>query len=221
MKPALLALVFAFAAVPARADFRLRDDAQLWAPVFLNAPAPAPWKALLEVNPRVRGDFRRLNHLLVRPWLGADVGGGRTLHAGYAWIRNEGLSDEQRVWEQLTQVLTLGHQRLTLRGRLEQRFIQRDPETALRGRFMVRGDHKLRWASGQWYAAAYSETFVNLNDSRLTRSGFDQHRFFLGLGRGGLGPARVEAGYQHWYQQRKSGRDSTTHVLLINTYLGG
>lgn len=210
-----------FLAAPAGAATTLEDDAMLWAPVFATFERLAGPTATLEVNPRVRGDMRRLTQLLVRPWLGYRLDGGWTLHAGYGWIRNDSgraIDEEHRAWQQATKVWQPGPVRLTARARLEQRFLDRDPETGHRARLMLRAERRL--GTGPCYWALFSETFQNLDATRRTRSGFDQHRAFAGLGLDRGGPVRVEAGYQNVHRRFAStGAYDNLHVLLANTYL--
>lgn len=222
MKKLLLLTVLALLASAARADTTLKDDAAVWTPVFVQGPLKGPVLGYFEVNPRARGDFEVLSTLILRPALGVKLGEGLTAHAGYAWIRSDSgtrVTEEHRAWQQGQKVWTRDPAKYTLRARLEQRFLETDPETALRGRGLVRGDWKLP-GSERWYALLSSETFVNLNTTRITRQGFEQHRAFVGLGYDYEAPVRIEAGYQNQYLQYKSGRQNIVHVLLVNTYFG-
>ena len=69
--------------------FSLEEDAQIWTPLFINAPARGRLVGLLELQPRVRGEFGRLTTAIVRPWIGWRVGPATFLHAGYGWIRSD------------------------------------------------------------------------------------------------------------------------------------
>lgn len=212
------ALAAMVTAAEARA-FAPEEDAQVWAPTFVNLPAKDGWVGLLEVNPRARGDFERLSQLIVRPWVGRRLAPGAFVHAGYGWVRGDAarVTSDHLVWQQaqMTRSPAKGWT-ATGRARLEQRFLDGARGTAWRARAQVRGERAL---ARRLYAAAYSETFVHLNTvPGGPKAGFDQHRGFIGLGRDGE-RAKIEFGYQH-FKQRVPGRpDRVLHCLLLNSFL--
>ncbi len=198
----------------------LQDDAQVWAPAFVNLPSQGRLVGLLELQPRVRGDFRRISTAIVRPWIGWRLAPGAFLHAGYGWIRSDtaNVTTEHRAWQQLQRTVSpTPNWRLTARARLEQRWLQNVPETAWRARVQLRAERVL--GSGPRYAVAYNEGFAHLNSpARGPRAGFDQNRIFLGMGRDGS-RAKVEAGYQHVWLRRYGTRDAHIHCIVLNTFL--
>lgn len=215
----ITAVLVLLAAGPARA-FELKDDAQLWTPAFINAPARGRLVGLLELQPRVRGDFQRLSTGIVRPWIGWRLAPATFVHAGYGWIRSDAarVTTEHRAWQQLQASMSpASGWTVTGRARLEQRFLEAIPETSWRARAMLRVERAL--SGGPKYAVAYNESFVNLNSpDRGPRSGFDQNRAFLGIGRDGP-RAKVEGGYQHVWLRRPGARDAHVHCLVVNSWL--
>lgn len=207
------------AAGSARA-FDLKDDAQLWTPVFLNAPAQGRLVGLLELQPRVRGDFEKLGTAIVRPWIGWRLAPATFVHAGYGWIRSDAarVTIEHRIWQQFQRSLSPAPGwTLTGRARLEQRMLEAVPQTAWRARALVRAERAL--SGGPRYAVAYNESFVHLNSpDRGPRAGFDQNRIFLGLGRDGP-RAKMEGGYQHVWLRRPGAKDTHIHCVVINAFL--
>lgn len=205
-------------AVPARGG-TLEEELQVWTPIFLEASGPGRLSGTMEVNPRLRGDFRRLSQLLLRPSLGWRAGEGLTLHAGYGWIRTHAAAvfGEHRAWQQLLWQRPRRGTLLAARARVEQRFIEGVPETAHRGRLLARADRRLR--GGPWYVAASGKGFLHLNTAAGgPRQGADQTRLFLGLGRRAGPTLRAEGGYQHWWLRRPGREDAVFHVLAVNTY---
>jgi hypothetical protein len=216
VRTVLLAAVLAALACPARAAFRSTEDLHYWAPTFLHAPPRGPFSALLELNPRARGDLGRLDHLIVRPWLGWSASKALTLHAGYGWVRNDlgRVSEEHRAWQQATLTAPAAGSTLTGRARLEQRWLEGVAGPSWRGRLLARAE---RPVSGLWYAAASDEVFVHLaSGPRGPVEGLDQNRLYAGIGRG-TAKRRVELGYQHWWLARPGRAPLIRHVLVLTT----
>lgn len=213
---ALLALL----AAPNAMALDLETDAELWAPTFIQAPVKEGWTGMLEVNPRFRGDLDRANSLILRPWIGRRVAKGTFVHGGYGWIRTRAatrVTREHRAWAQLQSALNPAEGwTVTLRPRLEPRWLMGATGPAWRARMLVRAERKL---TGPLYAVGYAETFVRMGTTPgAPRPGFDQQRVFLGLGRDGL-KAKVEAGYQLIRLARPYAADRKLHCLVVNTFL--
>lgn len=210
----LLALLVA---APARA-FDPETEAQVWTPVFARLPARGRFLSQLEINPRARGDFGRLSQLLVRPWLGWRARQGLLLHGGYVWVRGDArrVTNDHALWQQVqVEAAPAPGWTATARGRLEQRFLDGPAETAWRARLQLRAERAL--GGGPWYAAASSETFVHLNSvSGGPVAGPDQHRAYVGLGRGSAA-RRFEAGYQHLWQRPAGAPERRLHCLVLTT----
>lgn len=208
------------AASPAAAAPRSTEDVQYWAPVILHAPGDR-LSGSLELNPRLRGDLGRLNQFIARPgaqWAFTPAFSGAQ---GYAWVRNDlgsRVLDEHRSWQQLElkALPAAAAAELSLRARLEQRWLEGARGAAWRSRLMARVERPF-FASH--YLAASNELFVNLTSSRgAPRDGFEQNRFYVGAGRRGAAKRRVEAGYQHWWQRRPSAPDVIFHVLVLTLH---
>lgn len=91
------------------------------------------------------------------------------------------------------------------------------PETAWRARVLIRAERVLN--GGPWYAVAYNEGFVSLNSPKGgPRSGYDQNRSFIGVGKDGP-RAKVEGGYQYIWMKRYGAKDAGIHCLVVNAFL--
>lgn len=211
------ALLLALAA-PSGAALRSTEDVQYWAPAFLHAPRQGPYSALLEVNPRARGDLGRLNQLLLRPWFGYKFGDGGTAHAGYAWVRNDTgrITEEHRAWQQLVLERPAAGLKLSLRPRVEQRWLPSTRGVSLRLRLMARVEKPL---GGPWYAALSDEFMHNpASAPGYPLLGPEQNRAYAGIGRSLGGRRRVEAGYQHWWLRRPNAPQTVFHVFVLTTH---
>lgn len=200
--------------------FEPEQDAELWAPTFIQAPTRSGWTGLFEINSRVRGDMKRLNTLILRPWIGHVLVPGTAAHAGYGWIRSQTtrVMEEHRAWAQTqTSVSPGGGWILTVRPRLEQRWLETATGPAWRVRLFMRGERKL--GQGPFYGVGYQETFVRLGSTPgAPRAGFDQQRLFVGVGRDSP-QAKLEAGYQYVRQSRPFAPDRSLHCLVVNSFL--
>lgn len=218
IRPIITALIL-MPGVSARA-FNPKEDSQLWTPIFLNIPAQGRLVGLIELQPRVRGDFEKLTTAIVRPWIGWRVAPETYVHAGYGWIRSDTsrVTIEHRVWQQFQHsVNPVFGWTLTWRARLEQRQLEGITQTAWRVRALLRAERALD--RGLRYAVTYNEAFSHLNSvERGPRAGFDQNRVFLGLGKNGS-RAKVEGGYQHIWIRRPGSDDSHIHCIVINAFL--
>lgn len=200
--------------------FEPENDAELWTPTFIQAPLRSGRTGLLELNPRLRGDLDRLNTMIVRPWIGHVLMPGTVGHVGYGWIRSRTTRtmDEHRAWTQTQTALSPGGGwTLTLRPRLEQRWLETATGPAWRARLFVRGERKL--GRGPYYGVGAQETFIRLGSTPgAPRAGFDQQRLFVGAGRDGP-RAKLEAGYQYVRQARPFAPDRSLHCLVVNSFL--
>ncbi|MCH7689032.1 MAG: DUF2490 domain-containing protein, partial [Planctomycetes bacterium] len=106
------------------------------------------------------------------------------------------------------------------RSRLEQRFFETGEDTGLRFRQLV------SWRQPFAYAEKYSfvlwdEIFVHLNDTDWgANAGFDQNRFFVGIGlkRNFDSRWRTEIGYLNQHIDRRGRGNLTNHLLSVNFY---
>ena len=148
------------------------------------------WRQFIEIFPAI-----------VRPGVGYQLTPTTSIWVGYAWtptstpyVRNT--YDEHRVWQQVMWRDKFSWGSLTARSRLEERFVPNhigtasnpgDPSPAnstmaARYRQLIKASIPLSFAPGFSYIIQ-DEAFVSLNDTDwVPRRGFDQNRFFTGLG---------------------------------------
>ena len=177
-----------------------------------------------DANTRFLGDDFELFQAVIRPGVGRQLNEQQSVWLGYAWIgeRIPGLDfHENRIWEQW--MLTEDYRDATLqfRTRLEQRFVSVGSQVGWRFRQLFRvqtpvaGSPNLLWV-------AWDEIFFHLNDTDWgARTGYNQNRVFVGLGRIPTSNARRRTEIGYLYQQinvAEDGADLSNHILSINLF---
>jgi hypothetical protein len=202
------------------------------------------WRASLDLQsrlantPRPRIEGREAQNpntiLIVRPAVGYRLTDWAMVWAGYAWqpiyYRDFSLPDvqEHRAWEQFSGAWHLERWSLGTRTRLEHRYrsaggpMQGEGEWAHRLRQQVRiGVTPAR--DLPWQLIMWDEIFFHLNTTGApgmprsgypTQTGFDQNRFFVGLGYQPDATMRIELGYLNQIVNRMDRPpDQINHVL--------
>ena len=209
------------------------DDTGLWLGVFdrgdiSHDALPNRYKWWFDGHARFfddRSGYGQSSQSIVRPGIGYDLNDQATVWAGYGWIRssrNGTDTDEHRFWQQLTWSQQLEPVTVGVRSRLEQRFLERESETAWRFRQLLSWRHELQSAP-QFSLVIWNEVFINLNNTLWGGvNGFDQNRLFFGFGRkcGSRSRSRVEIGYLYQRIQGWNSRGPTlnNHLLSVNLY---
>lgn len=207
------------------------QDAGLWLGAFAQGEFSAPalrdknarwW---FDANTRFLGESYPLLQTVLRPGIGRQLNDEQSIWAGYAWIGESipGLDfHENRIWEQWSLTQDYGDTTVLFRSRLEQRFVSVGNDAGWRFRQMIRlqrpfrGNDKLLWV-------AWDEIFFHLNNTDWgARTGYNQNRVFVGIGREPrfTGRRRTEIGYL--YQQinvPEDGADLSNHILSVNIFL--
>jgi len=198
------------------------DDFQIWSPVYLTYSFTDNIQGWYEVQPRFGEDASQVNQLLLRTALGYRVTKHWSLWQGYAWTPSfePGFVSENRIYQQM--VYAKGFQAVDVmsRTRLEQRWIQRVPGTAVRFRTLLRGRFPLDDAR-LWGLVTQNEIFFNLNSpTNGPGGGFDQNRFFVGLNKKINEHLSVDGGYQLQAinTDESSLFNTLNHILLLQFF---
>jgi hypothetical protein len=177
-----------------------------------------------DANVRYLGDDFELFQTVIRPGLGYQLNEEQSVWLGYAWI-GEDIPDlrfhENRMWEQWLLTQNWGDTNVVIRSRLEQRWVSLGTQAGWRFRQMVRvqrpvaGNPDLLWV-------AWDEVFFHLNDTDWgARTGYNQNRLFIGLGRRPRPSSRRRTEVGYLYQQinvAEDGADLSNHILSINIF---
>lgn len=200
------------------------QDMQVWTNVTLNGPLSSKTpkiKYWLEAQPRFGEDVSRLSQVLLRPGLGYALTPTTSIWGGYAWIYTtlpfaSPSFDENRIWQQLLWSRKFNTVRLVSRTRLEQRFIQQNIHVAWRLRQFFKAEIPLP-IQPAFSAIVSNEVFVHLNDfNRNNNQGFDQNRFFIGIGKELAPHIKAEAGYLNQTIRRINAADYSGNYLSLN-----
>lgn len=140
-----------------------------------------------------------------------------TVWTGYAWspTYDPTFNNEHLIWQQITHSEHPKGGDLLLRGRLEERLIQGNPDTLVWGRAMARYQRDFS-KKCRFYWVAQNELIANLNDSGRNEAGFSQNRAFVGIGRHINKHVNAEVGYMTVLIYRPQGEDGIEHILMLN-----
>ena len=105
---------------------------------------------------------------------------------------------------------------LTLRTRMEGRFIVDDTNAVARLRQQVRFSRPIK-AGSQIALVGYDELFIHLNGSNRYKRGIDHNRAFVGITDTFSPTFRLEAGYLNQYMPGHGGLDRMNHILSVLT----
>ena len=204
-------------------------------------PAGAPTALHLETQVRRVGPFDEAQQLLLRGAVVRTLRPGVRVAAGYGYIVTWPYGEapvaarfpEHRAFQQLALAHDAGPVGVQHRYRLEQRWVgvtgvdAADPERVAdwrytnRARYLLRGTLPLvRDAAGtaRVYGVLADEVFVNFGRA-VANNVFDQNRAQAALGVQIAPALRLEAGYQHQYLVKASGRDvERNHTLVVTLF---
>lgn len=218
IRPAILACCLAaLAAAPAQAA---EDDGNIWTGQFVTINATEKIYVRLEAQERFTNDASRLGQLLLRSLVAYRVNDRVNLGAGYAYVRTDpvgpALLNEHRYYQEFN-VRLVDRDGVTLdsRTRLEQRTFEEREGTSWRLRNFV----QLRVpVSGSNKIVAYTEPFVDLNQTDVQRGGLSIWRNFVGVSIPLAKGIEVVPGYlnQHVF---RDGRDRSDHTANVNLFM--
>lgn len=213
-----IALTAAALAAPAAAA---EDDANVWLGQFATINATKKVYVRLEAQERFTNDAERLGQLLLRSLVGYRLNKEVNIGAGYAYIRTDpvgpALLNEHRFYQELNVRLlsTKGGVTLDARTRFEQRTFEEREDTSLRLRQFVQ--LKLP-VSGEIKLVAFTEPFVDLNETSVQRGGLAIWRNFVGVSLPVAKGIEVVPGYLNQHVVR-DGRDRSDHTANVNIFM--
>ena len=194
-------------------------DDRVWFTTILQEPgnAGSPWRWSLEVINRSREGVSELDTFGLRFAPMFALNSHSSVGGGYAFVPNfpvtGGTTLEQRVFGQYIWTGAAGGGTLTLRSRVESRFIENNSGPLGRFRQQVRFSHVVRQGSRlSWLA--YDEFHVHLNNTSRSARGVDQNRAFGGVSVAADTQVRIEAGYLNQFSPGHRGApDKMNHIL--------
>ena len=150
--------------------------------------------------------------------LGRDLTTRSGVGGGYANVSSlpagGGVLVEHRVFEQYSWSGRVARETLSLRTRLEQRFIEANSGTDVRLRQQIRIGHALT-SDGRLSLVAADEIMWHLDATSRSARGLDQNRLSGGLRRKLSRRVDLEAGYLNQYSRGQSGPAHRNHVVSL------
>jgi hypothetical protein len=210
-------LVSGLAASPLAAA---EDDGNIWLGQFATINATDKVYVRLEAQERFTNDAERLGQLLLRSLVAYRFNDKVNAGIGYAFVLTDPVGptklNEHRYYQELN-VRLIDRDGITLdsRTRLEQRTFEEREDTSWRLRQFV----QLRVPiSDTNKIVAYTEPFVDLNETGVQRGGLSIWRNFVGVSVPLAKGIEVVPGYlnQHVF---RDGRDRSDHTANVNLFM--
>lgn len=197
------------------------DDFNIWLGQFATINATDKVYVRLEAQERFTNDADRLGQLLLRSLVGYRLDKDVNIGAGYAYILTDPVGpvelNEHRFYQELNVrlITTEGGVTLDSRTRLEQRTFEERGDTAWRLRNFV----QLRVPiSDKNKLVAYTEPFVDLNQTSVQRGGLSIWRNFVGVSVPLARGVEVVPGYLN-QQVFRAGSDRSDHTVNVNLFM--
>lgn len=198
------------------------DDFNIWVGQFATINATDDVYVRVEAQERFTNDADRLGQLLLRSLVGYRINKDVNIGAGYAYILTDPVGpaqlNEHRFYQELNVRLlsTAGGVTLDSRTRLEQRTFEEREDTSWRLRSFVQlrvpiteKGHRL---------VAYTEPFIDLNETGVQRGGLSVWRNFVGVSIPVAKGIEVVPGYLNQHVLR-DGQDRSDHTANVNLFM--
>ena len=218
----IAALMLCFAGLAADVSAQTITDNRVWFNLTLQdkPKAASPWHWTFETILRSRDGVEELDQVAFRPTLMYNFTASSSVGGGYLIGRSDPALGpniiENRIYAQYMWRGSMTGGTLTLRTRMEGRFIVDDTNGVARLRQQVRFSHPIK-AGSRISIVGYDELFIHLNGSNRYKQGIDHNRAFAGI-MDTLSPTfRLEIGYLNQYIPGHGALDKMNHVLSVTT----
>ena len=202
--------------------FATEDDFNVWTGQFvlIDLDEDGDWYIRGEAQERFTNDADRLGQLLLRSFVGYRISRDVNIGGGYAYILTDPVGpvevNEHRFYQELNvRLLNKGGVTLDSRTRLEQRTFEEGDGTSWRLRNFVQLKVPI---SEHNKLVAYTEPFIELNDTQFQRGGLSVWRNFAGVSVPLSDGIEVVPGYLNQTVFRQ-GEDRMDHVANVNLFM--
>ncbi len=206
-------------ATPAAAT---EDDFNIWTGQFvvIDLGEDDDWYIRGEAQERFTNDADRLGQLLLRSFVGYRISKDVNIGGGYAYILTDPIGpvelNEHRFYQELNiRLLNMDGLTLDSRTRLEQRTFEEGDGTSWRFRNFVQ--LKVPISENNKFVA-YTEPFIELNDTQFQSGGLSVWRNFAGVSIPIAKGVEAVPGYLNQTVFR-TGEDRMDHVANVNVFM--
>lgn len=199
-------------------------DFASWNGITITGPLSGKFRYWLEAQMRFGMDVNQLSQSIIRPGIGYQIDKQNSLWLGYARIYTAepfttNPHHENRFWQQYLGIYHYAVWTGLARSRLEQRWLQNRSDIGWRYRQFL----GLRYpflSHPNFYATTTDEVFINLNNTATTGSnqGYNQNRWFAGIGYHPSKIWRIELGYLNHHIHRIHQTNYYGNYIALNLF---
>ncbi len=208
-------------------SFAQTTENKAWFFLSHTQEASKKWNVLADVQVRSSNKVKRVESLLLRSALSYNLNDHHSIALGYAYKGDweEELAKlkyqlEHRIYQQYLYSHNLKRTELTVRFRLEQRFVKEEDTFDFSQRlrsflsFQIPISANKDFSKGL-YAALQNEVFMNvLHKENVNNHFLDQNRFYVAFGYRWNTKIDTEIGYYNW-QQKESDETTVSNVVQL------
>ncbi len=208
-------------------SFAQTTENKAWFFLSHTQEASKKWNVLADVQVRSSNKVKRVESLLLRSALSYNLNDHHSIALGYAYKGDweEELAKlkyqlEHRIYQQYLYSHNLKRTELTVRFRLEQRFVKEEDTFDFSQRlrsflsFQIPISANRDFSKGL-YAALQNEVFMNvLHKENVNNHFLDQNRFYVAFGYRWNTKIDTEIGYYNW-QQKESDETTVSNVVQL------
>lgn len=212
----------ALACVIATPAYATEDDFNVWTGQFVvvDLDEEGNWFVRGEAQERFTNDADRLGQLLLRGLVAYRINGKVSIGGGYAYILTDPIGpvelNEHRFYQELNvRLVNAGGVTLDSRTRLEQRTFEEGDGTSWRLRTFVQ--LRVPITENNKFVA-YTEPFIELNETQFQRGGVSVWRNFAGVSVPLAQGIEVVPGYLNQTVFRE-GENRMDHVANVNLFM--
>ena len=199
-------------------------DERVWVGITLQerSGTSSPWRWQVETQVSMRDSVSEVDNFVVRSLIGYDLTSKSSVWLGYAetptFPVTGGVRQEHRLYQHYIWASRMFGGNLSLRGRIEQRWIENNSALAWRIRGQFRYSRPVKVGS-HTSLVFYDEVSAHLRQTTFAGKGFDQHRVFAGLSQALGTLTRVEAGYINQFINGHRLPDRMNHIIAATVTL--
>lgn len=220
-------IIFSVSTYSVQGNCTTQRDFQTWSNLTVtgnfNREKSSKFNYWLEVQERVGNNSARFSQTLLRTGLGYNWIPKLSIWVGYTYVYTSipftsKPFSEDRAWEQLLYIKKTAYSTLTSRLRIEQRFVVNN-KIAYRARQLLKLSKPIKPYSN-FSLVGSDELFWHKNNFvGKNAQGFDQNRFFMGIGYKVNSNITTELGYMNQYIRRFGAPNFLNNVFAMNFYI--